>query len=79
MIIRFILKLQFQTDPLSPFTFDGWQHAVQTMLHMMWSQASGRPSGNHGLFHRYHIEAVTLQGVKTKNVKYTAGLEQVGR
>ena len=31
------------------------------MVMMMFYQASGRPSGNHGLFHRYRIEALTMK------------------
>ena len=30
----------------------------------MFNQASGRPSSNHGLFHKYGIEAVTLKGIR---------------
>ena len=37
------------------------QSLVTTVM-MMFYQASGRPSGNHGLFHRYRIEALTLRG-----------------
>jgi len=47
-------------------TLTGYQKSAQTMLKMMWTQATGLPSGNHGLFHRYHIEAVTLEGVRKK-------------
>lgn len=47
-------------------TVAGFQQSVKTMLKMMWAQASGVPSGNHGLFHRYHIEAVTLEGIRRK-------------
>merc|ERR1719489_190735 len=39
------------------------------MLNMMVSQATGVPSGNHGLFHRFGIEAVTLEGVTVKSRK----------
>lgn len=58
---------------------DSWQHSVKTMLMMMLHQASGFPTGNHGLFHRYHIEAVTLQGIKIKSAKKNAGFVEVGR
>ncbi|XP_071483210.1 glycosylphosphatidylinositol anchor attachment 1 protein-like [Diadema antillarum] len=40
---------------------EGLQHAATTMLLNMAKQASGNPSGIHGLFMRYHIEALTLQ------------------
>jgi glycosylphosphatidylinositol transamidase len=39
------------------------------MMKMMWSHASGIPTGNHGLFHRYHIEAVTIEGITKKFVQ----------
>ena len=37
-------------------------HSLVSMVMMMFYQASGRPSGNHGLFHRYRIEALTMRG-----------------
>ncbi|GFR89960.1 glycosylphosphatidylinositol anchor attachment 1 protein [Elysia marginata] len=40
--------------------------SLSTMLRMMWYQASGAPSGNHGMFHKFHIEALTVQGVVKK-------------
>jgi hypothetical protein len=46
---------------------DGWDEyrsSLSTMAAMMFSQASGRPSANHGLFPKYGIEAVTLRGRK---------------
>lgn len=49
------------------------------MLHMMWSQASGAPSGGHGLFHRYHIEALTLEGVRFKKGFRNHPLEKIAR
>lgn len=39
----------------------------QHMLSMVLTQASGVPNGNHGLFHRYGIEAVTLEGYRTES------------
>ncbi|XP_053401359.1 glycosylphosphatidylinositol anchor attachment 1 protein-like [Mercenaria mercenaria] len=47
-------------------TVTGFQQSAKIMLKMMWAQASGLPSGNHGLFHRYHIEAVTLEGIRRR-------------
>ncbi|KAJ8272604.1 hypothetical protein GJAV_G00091200 [Gymnothorax javanicus] len=43
----------------------GYNHAVQTMMLMVLKQASGRPWGDHGLFLRYHIEAVTVHGINS--------------
>lgn len=38
---------------------------------MLASQATGLPSGNHGFFHRYHIEAITLEGCVKKSTSNT--------
>lgn len=35
---------------------------LKHMLGMVATQASGVPNGNHGLFHRYGIEALTIEG-----------------
>jgi glycosylphosphatidylinositol transamidase len=42
-----------------------------SLLSMMWTQSSGVPNGNHGLFHKYGIEALTIEAVKreTTNAK----------
>lgn len=37
---------------------------LKNILAMMASQANGVPTGNHGLFHRHRIEALTLEAVK---------------
>lgn len=37
---------------------------LRHMISMMLTQATGVPNGNHGLFHRYGIEAVTLEAHK---------------
>lgn len=39
-----------------------WQNSLYTMLGMFTTQLAGVPNGNHGLFHRFGIEAVTLEG-----------------
>ncbi|CAK1543357.1 unnamed protein product [Leptosia nina] len=41
---------------------DAWMNGIWTMLGMMSAQIAGVPNGNHGLFHRFGIEAVTLEG-----------------
>lgn len=43
---------------------DEYRRSLSTMISMMVTQASGRPSANHGLFPKYGIEAVTLRGRK---------------
>lgn len=37
---------------------------LRHMVEMLKSQATGVPNGNHGLFHRYRIESLTLEAVK---------------
>ena len=39
-------------------------HSLITMFLMMLNQITGSSTGNHGFFQNYHIEALTLQGVK---------------
>lgn len=41
---------------------DEWVSGIWTMLGMVSAQIAGVPNGNHGLFHRFGIEAVTLEG-----------------
>lgn len=58
-----------------------WADSVQsliTMVMMMFYQASGRASGNHGLFHRYRIEAVTMRGGGDTS-QYGRGFQETGR
>lgn len=69
----------FQTDYWNLDSMDGFQYSLKTMLMMMWRQAPGIPSGNHGLFHRYNVEAVTLHGTKLKNAKQNLGFAEMGR
>ncbi|KAI9590272.1 glycosylphosphatidylinositol anchor attachment 1 protein isoform X1 [Glossina fuscipes] len=40
------------------------QNNVKNMLSMLLTQSTGVPNGNHGLFHRHRIEALTLEGVR---------------
>ena len=41
---------------------------LQTLLRMMVTQSSGYPTGNHGMFYKYRIEAVTLHGSVDRNI-----------
>jgi len=54
-------------DHSRPDSYTGYMRSLKTMLNMMTSQATGVPSGNHGLYHRFGIEAVTLEGVTVKS------------
>ncbi|XP_056378849.1 glycosylphosphatidylinositol anchor attachment 1 protein [Hyla sarda] len=52
-------------------TFPGYLHNLHTMLLMVLKQGSARPQGDHGLFLRYHIEAITLRGINSfRQYKY---------
>ncbi|GAB1606510.1 glycosylphosphatidylinositol anchor attachment 1 protein-like [Argonauta hians] len=73
------VRLHDRFDYYDPESFTGFKHSLLTMLRMMKTQASGSPSGNHGLFHRYHIEAVTLQGVSRSLGQKTSDLMVTGR
>ncbi|KAL3272393.1 hypothetical protein HHI36_013870 [Cryptolaemus montrouzieri] len=42
--------------------YKDWAHSMNTLLAMVTSQATGIPDGNHGLFHRFGIEALTIEG-----------------
>ncbi|KAL9974545.1 hypothetical protein ACROYT_G011593 [Oculina patagonica] len=58
-----------------------WADSVQslvTMVMMMFYQASGRASGNHGLFHRYRIEALTMKE-GGENWEYGRGFLETGK
>ena len=74
-----MFKFCFQPDHRFPESIEGYKHGLETMLRMMWNQAPGVPTGNHGLFHRYHIEALTLEGIRLKNMKKSMGLVDIGR
>ncbi|CAG9792853.1 unnamed protein product [Diatraea saccharalis] len=41
---------------------DEWLSGIWTMMGMVSAQIAGVPNGNHGLFHRFGIEAVSLEG-----------------
>lgn len=45
----------------------GHEENLRHMLSMVMTQASGVPNGNHGLFHRYGIEALTIEGYRNEN------------
>lgn len=51
-----------QSNPQESITWKGWKKSFKTMISMMLTQCTGLPSGGHGLFHRYTIQALTLEG-----------------
>lgn len=50
----------------------GTKNNIKSMLSMILSQASGVPTGNHGLFHRYRVEALTLEVVQRHSTDHQA-------
>lgn len=56
-----------------------WWYHFNTLMTMIATQATGIPSGNHGLFHRFGIEAVTLEGFEKTGKGSKANFYQVGR
>ena len=62
---------------------DSWRgltRSLKTLFHMATKQASGVPSGNHGLFHRFGIEALTIEGVyKRRKNRPEVDMFTVGR
>lgn len=47
-----------------------WTQNFRHMISMVLTQSSGVPNGNHGLFYRYGIEAVTLEGHQREQTNY---------
>jgi len=74
-----IPTLHKRSDHHSLQSLNGFLYSLKTMLLLMTQLASGSPSGNHGLFHRYSIEAITLHGIKTKGNKHFFGFREIGR
>ncbi|XP_017852048.1 glycosylphosphatidylinositol anchor attachment 1 protein [Drosophila busckii] len=53
-----------------------FEQNLRQMLTMLASQSTGVPNGNHGLFHRYRIDALTIAAAKrvtNTNVKTSPG------
>ena len=46
-------SFQGRRDHAKPESFHGWTHQLGTLFSMMAAQASGVPTANHGLFHRW--------------------------
>ncbi|NXF89969.1 GPAA1 protein, partial [Eubucco bourcierii] len=56
----------------------GYAHSLQTLALMVLAQASGRPRGDHGLFLRYRVQALTLRGINSfRQTKH--GMAAIGR
>nr|XP_023017699.1 glycosylphosphatidylinositol anchor attachment 1 protein [Leptinotarsa decemlineata] len=61
--------------------FKEWWNYFKNLLAMMATQATGIPNGNHGLFHRFGIQALTLEGFEDSNAKGSSkvGMMSIGR
>lgn len=64
LVMREGMHVMFQgvEEHPRPDSMNGYTRSLRTLLSMMAGQAAGVPSGNHGLFHRFGIESVTLEG-----------------
>ncbi|XP_014214858.1 glycosylphosphatidylinositol anchor attachment 1 protein isoform X1 [Copidosoma floridanum] len=56
-----------------------WWYQFSTLMSMTLTQATGIPTGNHGLFHRFGIEAITLEGFDSGKNEMKHHLYHVGR
>ncbi|XP_024943463.1 glycosylphosphatidylinositol anchor attachment 1 protein isoform X2 [Cephus cinctus] len=56
-----------------------WWYQFNTLISMIVTQATGVPTGNHGLFHRFGIEAITLEGFERSGRGPEVSFYQVGR
>ncbi|XP_054287741.1 glycosylphosphatidylinositol anchor attachment 1 protein-like [Macrosteles quadrilineatus] len=56
-----------------------WMSSLGTLSSMVLTQATSVPDGNHGLFHRFGIEAVTLEGFEKTGKGSPATMYQLGR
>ncbi|CAH1393320.1 unnamed protein product [Nezara viridula] len=60
-------------------SYEQWQHSLEIMTSMLLAQAPGVPDGNHGLFHRFGIESVTMEGHASNGNGPYVTLHHVGR
>lgn len=71
-----------RSHPFSPDPVELATEYALTTVSMMISQAKNYPSGAHGLFHKYAIQALTLEGIekssKEKDGYLSSSLMQVG-
>lgn len=59
---------------------ESWMSYAKTIGSMMTAQASSLPTGAHGLFQKFQIQSLTLEGVERKDRNFVpVSLLQVGR
>ncbi|CAG9805004.1 unnamed protein product [Chironomus riparius] len=63
---KFVLPIGYKMKMGSHHREDAVENFFN-LLSMMWTQSSGIPNGNHGLFHKYGIEALTIESVKRES------------
>ncbi|KAK2725481.1 glycosylphosphatidylinositol anchor attachment 1 protein-like isoform X2 [Artemia franciscana] len=68
-----------RVDPYDGTSLEGFLENLETMLSMMSSQATGVPTGNHGFFHRFGIEAITLAGYYEPGMHHPIRYHELGR
>ncbi|CAG9772012.1 unnamed protein product [Ceutorhynchus assimilis] len=56
-----------------------WLYYFKNLLAMMTTHATGIPNGNHGLFLRFGIQALTLEGFEQSKEGSRVGLLNIGR
>uniref|UniRef100_A0A0K8R9Q0 GPI-anchor transamidase component GPAA1 n=1 Tax=Ixodes ricinus TaxID=34613 RepID=A0A0K8R9Q0_IXORI len=85
LVVELCLRESVHTtfhDQVSPYeteSFEGWKQSFKTLAAMMAAQASGLPNGGHGLFHRYAIQALTLEGHGDGEAAVRVGFYEIGR
>lgn len=70
------------SQPMETNDFDLWKEYATTTASMMISQAIALPTGAHGLFQRFAIQAITLEASEVSNKKENylrVSLLQMGR
>lgn len=76
---RIKATLNHQFDHYAPLSKDGIIQSLRTYVLQLWNQLTNTPTGNHGLFHKYRIEALTLVGIRTATGEHEKGFVAQGR
>lgn len=68
-----------RTGAYSKSPIKEWWHYFKNMMAMVATQATGIPNGNHGLFLRFGIQALTLEGFQEAKGGARVGMLSMGR
>ncbi|XP_050307434.1 glycosylphosphatidylinositol anchor attachment 1 protein [Anthonomus grandis grandis] len=60
-------------------TYKEWKYHFKNMLSMISTQATGIPNGNHGLFLRFGVQALTLEGFEKAKGGVRVSFLSIGR